>query len=269
MQEDMSQASSGFNPAAQIPHGSGKGPVGAAYVPTEDERRVFKECNSESFLYRSLPFSAIAMAVTQAMISRGILSPSPRFGSIPKVAIAGIFGYIGGKMSYMRVCQEKFMKLENSPLGEALRQGRLRHVPSEFNQSEFPNPSASQQPGSESLFQPPTDHSSVSEAYSSYTSDYTYSSPSQSYEPSPLSSGFRDSGPVVFRDDLPPQAPLYIDEDVPKKKPVLYEDLRNKNRENYEVTLTQKAETLIKPQAEVAASKKDVKKNKYGDAWDE
>lgn len=47
-------------------------------------------------------------------------------------AVAGIFGYISGKMSYMRVCQEKFMKLENSPLGEALRQGRLRHVPSKY-----------------------------------------------------------------------------------------------------------------------------------------
>jgi len=49
--------------------------------------------------------------------------------------------------------------------------------------------------------------------------------------------------------------PLYPDEDVPKKKPVLYEELRSKNRENYEVTLTQKAETLLKPQREVAATK--------------
>lgn len=42
---------------------------------------------------------------------------------------------------------------------------------------------------------------------------------------------------------------------MPKKRPVLYEELRNKNRENYEVTLTQKAETLMKPQREVAAPK--------------
>lgn len=39
--------------------------------------------------------------------------------------------------------------------------------------------------------------------------------------------------------------------------PVLYEDLRVKNRENYEVMLTQKAETLLKPSAEVAVPKKD------------
>lgn len=43
--------------------------------------------------------------------------------------VAGLFGYMGGKMSYMKVCQEKFKNLENSPLGAALRQGHLRNVP--------------------------------------------------------------------------------------------------------------------------------------------
>ncbi|KAI2651935.1 OCIA domain-containing protein 1 [Labeo rohita] len=260
----MSQASSGFTPAAQVPHGSSKGPFNASYIPNEEERRVFRECNSESFWYRSLPFSAIAVAVTQVMVSRGILSPSPRFGSLPKVAFAGMFGYITGKMSYMKVCEEKFRKLENSPLGEALRQGRLHHMPSELNQSEFedPNQSESQQSGSqqsvsESAFQPSTDVGSMPESYNSYTSDYPYSSPSQSYDPTPFSSGFSDSGPVNIRDDIPPQAPLYQDEDVPKKKPVLYEELRSKNRENYEVTLTQKAETLMKPQTVTPVPKKE------------
>lgn len=27
-------------------------PVGMEYIPTEEERRVFKECNQESFWYR-------------------------------------------------------------------------------------------------------------------------------------------------------------------------------------------------------------------------
>uniref|UniRef100_A0A8C1GXF4 OCIA domain-containing protein 1 n=1 Tax=Cyprinus carpio TaxID=7962 RepID=A0A8C1GXF4_CYPCA len=263
----MSQASSGLTPAA---HGSSKGPFNASYIPNEEERRVFRECNSESFWYRSLPFSAIAIAATQVMVLRGILTPSPRFGSLPKVAFAGMLGYISGKMSYMRVCEEKFRKLENSPLGEALRQGRLHHTPSVLNQSEFEdsNPSESQQSGSESASQRTAEGSSMPESYSSYTSDYTYSRPSQSYDTTPFSSGFSDSGPVNIRDDIS-QAPLYPDEDVPKKKPVLYEELRSKNRENYEVTLTQKAETLLKPQRVVPVAKKEVKKNKYGDAWEE
>uniref|UniRef100_A0A671LU21 OCIA domain-containing protein 1 n=1 Tax=Sinocyclocheilus anshuiensis TaxID=1608454 RepID=A0A671LU21_9TELE len=244
----MSQASSGFTPAAQVPHGSSKGSFNASYIPNEEERRVFRECNSESFWYRCEENKFIfqkCKILYCYCLSVGILTPSPRFGSLPKVAFAGMFGYITGKMSYMRVCKEKFRKLENSPLGEALRQGRLHHMPSELNQSDFedPNPSESQQSVLESAFQPSTEVSSMPESDSSYTSDYPYSSPSQSYDPTPFSSGFSDSGPVNIRDDISPQAPLYPDEDVPKKKPVLYEELRSKNRENYEVTLTQKAET--------------------------
>lgn len=41
-------------------------------------------------------------------------------------------------------------------------------------------------------------------------------------------------------------AELYVEEEEPRKKGILYEDLRLKNRENYEVTLTQKAESMPK-----------------------
>lgn len=40
----------------------------------------------------------------------------------PAPPVAGFCGYLAGKMSYMKTCQEKFKRLENSPLGEALRQ---------------------------------------------------------------------------------------------------------------------------------------------------
>ncbi|KAJ0050653.1 hypothetical protein NL108_005036, partial [Boleophthalmus pectinirostris] len=69
-----------------------------------------------------VPFSVVSMAITQALVARGSLSASPRFGSLPKVVFAGFCGYLAGKMSYMKTCQEKFKRLENSPLGEALRQ---------------------------------------------------------------------------------------------------------------------------------------------------
>lgn len=42
-----------------------------------------------------------------------------------------------------------------------------------------------------------------------------------------------------------PSAEPYIEEGEPKRKGILYEDLRLKNRENYEVMLTQKAESLL------------------------
>uniref|UniRef100_A0A8C1YI72 OCIA domain-containing protein 1 n=1 Tax=Cyprinus carpio TaxID=7962 RepID=A0A8C1YI72_CYPCA len=128
---------------------------------TEEERRVFRECNQESFWYRSLPISVISMALKNllnssvTMFVSGALMASGRFGSLPKAT-----------------CQEKFRSLENSPLGEALRQ-RQRH-------------------------QPPEDE---------------------------------------------------------QKKHMLYEELRRKNRENYEVT-TPKPETLLKPSAKTNPAKR-------------
>ncbi|KAK1796622.1 hypothetical protein P4O66_008924 [Electrophorus voltai] len=260
----MSQASSGFNPASHGPPRSAQSPFGVNYIPTEHEKSIFRDCNQESFWYRSLPLSAVAVAVTQVMVTRGVLVPSPRFGSLPKVALAGFLGYMGGKVSYVNVCQEKFKKLENSPIGEALRQGHLHHVPPELKHSEFADPdqSVSQQSGFESTLQPTEEYSSPPNPYSSYSSDYPYSSPSQSYDPV-LSTGVSESA------DSAPPVPPYQDEDSPKKRAVLYEELRSKNRENFEVSHSQKAEPLLKPQAQVTAPKKEDKKNKYGDAWEE
>uniref|UniRef100_A0A672F225 OCIA domain-containing protein 1 n=1 Tax=Salarias fasciatus TaxID=181472 RepID=A0A672F225_SALFA len=161
------------------------------HIPTEEERRVFKECNQET-----VPFSVVSMAITQALVSRGTLSASPRFGSQPKVAFAGFCGYLTGKLSYKKTCQEKFKRLENSPLGP---------------QSELNDPDV------------------------------------QSFDS-------RNAEPHE-----------------PSRKPILCEDLRLKNRENYEVTLSQTADSMLQAPAEKEPErpKKTVKKNIYGDAWED
>uniref|UniRef100_A0A8C1GHU2 OCIA domain-containing protein 1 n=1 Tax=Cyprinus carpio TaxID=7962 RepID=A0A8C1GHU2_CYPCA len=241
------------------------GPVGIDYIPTEEERRVFRECNQESFWYRcewmssayfhylacgfieiisefflyvptALPISAISMAFTQFLISRGALTASGRFGSWPKVAFAGVFGYLGGKMSYMKTCQEKFKSLENSPLGEALRQ-RQRQQPPVFThkhpEMSDPNKADFELDQRNQPF--------------SYSSDFTYSDPMPS---------------AAQCDTQITAEPTYIEEDV-QKKHILYEELRSKNRENYE-----KPETLLKPSPETIPAKRG-KKNIYGDTWEE
>lgn len=230
------------------------GPVGTDYIPTEEERAVFRECNQESFWYRSVPLSVVSMAITQALVAKGSLSASPRFGSLPKVAFAGFCGYLAGKMSYMKTCQEKFKRLENSPLGEALRQrSGLPLQQSRGPQSEMSDAGTSQ--SYDSMFQP--DSQSQAPAQSR---DYEYG-----YSPEPPSQ--------MEQEDLsaPGQIQSYIDEEEPRQKSILYEDLRLKNRENYEVTLTQKAETLMKPtpQRDPERPVNEVKKNIYGDAWEE
>lgn len=230
----------------------GPGPVGMDYIPTEEERRVFRECNQESFWYRSVPFSVVSMAITQALVAKGSLSASPRFGSLPKVAFAGFCGYLAGKMSYMKTCQEKFKRLENSPLGVALRQrAGLPQQYSKDQQSEMGDTDPSVQ-SLGTVFQSDTQNQTQS-------IDYEYSS-----RPDPPMQ-------VEQEEDLSVSDQSYMDEEEPRRKPILYEDLRLKNRENYEVTLTQKAETLLKPspQREPERPNKEVKKNIYGDAWEE
>lgn len=250
-----------MNPQQQQQYDKVQSPVAAGYIPTDDEKRVFRECNQESFYYRSLPFSTAAMTITQLLISRGFLTPSPRFGSLPKVAFAGLIGYIGGKISYTKICQEKFKNIENSPLGEALRQGQ-HHLPQQFmpqNQTEFSDPD---QPGAYiPAFQSAIEPRAPSDS-ESYSNDFSYSGSARSeYQPG----SFNSSATKSARDDSNQQECL---DETLQKKQVLYEDLRSKNRDIYEVTMTQRADTLVKAPIEKAAAKKDVKKNQYGDALD-
>ncbi|XP_048390213.1 OCIA domain-containing protein 1 isoform X2 [Stegostoma tigrinum] len=234
-----------------------EGQLDTSYIPTEEERRVFRECNQESFYYRSLPFSGMSMLGTQLLISRGVLSTSTRFGSIPKIAFAGICGYLIGKISYMKTCQEKFMRLENSPLGDALRQGRRR----------FRHPHSHQK----SEFSDSTVEHVQTEVNSpiTYSDDYNHSFSDSKHEPVPFSSTLSESAPTGIVDTTGAPSPE-IEESKPQRKSMTYDELRNKNRELYEVTVAQKADSLHKPTPQRLPDNKGVAKtNKYGDTWEE
>ncbi|XP_068797045.1 OCIA domain-containing protein 2-like [Struthio camelus] len=84
---------------------------------TPEIAKIREECKKESFWYRALPLSLGSMLVTQGLVSKGIFSASPRFGSLPKVAIAGVLGFAVGKMSYVGECQKKFQKAGIVPFG--------------------------------------------------------------------------------------------------------------------------------------------------------
>ncbi|NXQ96465.1 OCAD1 protein, partial [Sagittarius serpentarius] len=79
--------------------------------------RIYEQCKKESFWYRALPLSLGSMVVTQRLVSKGIFSASPRFGALPKMAIAGVLGFAIGKMSYIGECQKKFWKIGIVPFG--------------------------------------------------------------------------------------------------------------------------------------------------------
>ncbi|KAL6486096.1 hypothetical protein MHYP_G00054880 [Metynnis hypsauchen] len=86
-------------------------PIGDKHIHREDVRRVWKECQEESFWYRALPLSLGSMAVTGGLIYNGVWKQSKKFGPFPKLALAGILGYAIGKASYIGTCREKFQKL--------------------------------------------------------------------------------------------------------------------------------------------------------------
>lgn len=55
-------------------------------------------------------------------LNNGFIWPIVCNTTTPALPVAAICGYFAGKISYVNTCQEKFKRLENSPLGEALRQ---------------------------------------------------------------------------------------------------------------------------------------------------
>ncbi|XP_039985012.1 OCIA domain-containing protein 2 isoform X2 [Xiphias gladius] len=88
-----------------------KCPLSDHHIHRDDVRKVWKECQEESFWHRALPFSLGAMAVTGGLIYNGIWKSSKRFGPFPKLAVAGILGYAVGKASYVGTCRRKFQEL--------------------------------------------------------------------------------------------------------------------------------------------------------------
>ncbi|XP_044154923.1 OCIA domain-containing protein 1 [Bufo gargarizans] len=221
----------------------------SGYTPTEEEKRVLRECNSESFWYRSVPFSVVSMLATQTLIRRGILTTSTRFGSFPKIAVAGVFGYIAGKISYIKECREKFLRLENSPMAEIIRQGPK-------TQAQFPKHTDNAETAAPQQTFAPVEAKPTSSVYNS------------KYETKavevPFSSSMSESSPTGIGDNVLKE-PEPILEETSKQKPLTYDELRDQNRDSYHKA------GLASSRAPMQEKKpwKEVKKNKYGDVWEE
>ncbi|XP_012677083.1 OCIA domain-containing protein 2 [Clupea harengus] len=85
--------------------------MGDRHIHRDDVRQIWRECQSESFWYRALPISVTSMAITGALIYKGVWSASKRFGPFPKLALAGVLGFAVGKASYARTCRARFESL--------------------------------------------------------------------------------------------------------------------------------------------------------------
>ncbi|XP_028821408.1 OCIA domain-containing protein 2-like isoform X2 [Denticeps clupeoides] len=59
---------------------------GKGHIQREEVRKIWRECQEESFWYRALPLSLGSMTVTGALIYQGVWKTSVRFGPFPKLA---------------------------------------------------------------------------------------------------------------------------------------------------------------------------------------
>ncbi|XP_003258487.1 OCIA domain-containing protein 2 isoform X1 [Nomascus leucogenys] len=102
-------------------------PKSKLHIHRAEISKIMRECQEESFWKRALPFSLVSMLVTQGLVYQGYLAANPRFGSLPKVALAGLLGFGLGKVSYIGVCQSKFHFFEDQLRGAGFGPQHNRH----------------------------------------------------------------------------------------------------------------------------------------------
>ncbi|XP_041774339.1 OCIA domain-containing protein 1 [Anopheles merus] len=246
------------------------------YQFSQEELRVLRECNRESFFQRSLPLGTLMGFGAWYAVHNKYLKASVRFGPAPKVLVGVTLGYFIGKISYQGKCAEKIMQLPNSRLADMMRQRRQgttgmadKFLPDQgFGASSMLTPFEST----------PARERHADESFLSNGSLNLY------YD-GPQYSGLDDSGrPTVdsttnFEEDL--QLPL-----APKASKS-YEELRRQNREEYLKRQQQpyRPATVLEDSPPIRRESMDRRgsmtpeeqpslppgppsvKNKYGDAW--
>lgn len=180
---------------------------------TAEELRVLEECNRESLFYRSMPLAAVAMLGTQIAVNKGFLKPHPRWGSTFKVLGAGFLSWFIGKVSYQSACEEKFLRLKNSPVADMIRKKKG-----------ITTQSFEENPTSEEIMH--------TDDVTSYFVDDDFVSSSRSLnldtDKNIQYAGLDDS--ERFKGDYSTQP-----EEKAPKFTTTYDDLRRKNREEYEL----------------------------------
>ncbi|CAI9547392.1 unnamed protein product [Staurois parvus] len=156
-----------------------------------------------------------------------------------------------GVMSYIKTCEDKLMKLENSKLGEHIRRNRLK---TNVHSSGFSHDVATKQSSLHGSSAPvPESPSSV------YSNQYESSAVDV-----PFGTSMSESSPTGISDNIA-QGPEFYEEKQGKPPSVTYEELRNKNRGVYDVLKPQTPERPIQRRTPTI----EAKKNKYGDVWEE
>ncbi|XP_067629316.1 OCIA domain-containing protein 1 isoform X2 [Eurosta solidaginis] len=198
--------------------------------------------------------------------------PNLKYGAVPKVVVGVAIGYFVGKFSYQQKCAEKLMRLPNSRLGQILTQRKKDgSVMSRLN---------------------PDQGIGIGLALSPFNSTLTNTDEQRQelFQSTPLNLDVENRPSIaglddIYRPSLDNPLPFYDTElPIEPKRGMSYEELRKKNREEYEKNQQSPFSRPLPPNAPVvirenAASKtysfdsntqsntNVVHKNKYGDTW--
>ncbi|KAH9519838.1 OCIA domain-containing protein 1, partial [Bulinus truncatus] len=161
-----------------------------------------------------LPLSIGAMTGAHFMVKSGRWTPHPKFGTLPKMIIAGGFGYFTGKLSYLSTCQQKVLQqIPNSNLAAAIRKSKGL---------------------------PPLESDQVSPAVDDSLLRRDSSEKYQEYSPNEgLDDRFRPSIDREVKEPPPGQ----------EKNSITYDELRRRNRQEYEDSLSKRQKNLPPSQA--------------------
>ncbi|CAD6998676.1 OCIA domain-containing protein 1 [Ceratitis capitata] len=239
----------------------------ANYQFSSEEVRVLRECNTESFFQRSLPLGTALGVGAYLGVKNGYFKGNYRYGAVPKVVVGVIVGYFVGKFSYQQKCAEKLMRLPNSKLGELLQQRKQNgSVLSRLNPDQSIGIGMSLSPFSSTG------------ASEDNNKEFTRSNAlNLDLESRPSIAGLDD----IYRPSLDNPSPFYETE-LPieqAKHGTSYEELRKKNREEYEKKQQQNPLSHSLPPnvpfvnrdnetfKSSPGSSTSGHRNKYGDTW--
>ncbi|XP_053961974.1 OCIA domain-containing protein 1 [Anastrepha ludens] len=247
----------------------------ANYQFTAEELKALRECNSESFFQRSLPLGTALGVGAYLAVKNGFLQPNFKYGAVPKVMVGVIIGYFVGKFSYQQKCAEKLMRLPNSRLGELLKQRRE-------NGGVMSRLSPDQGMGLGLALSP--FNSTGANVNEDQANEFARSNAlNLDVESRPSIAGLDD----IYRPSLDNPTTFYETE-VPidqAKHGMSYEELRKKNREEFEKKQQNPFSRPLPPNAPVVIREKEPSKtpfssefnppststknhkNKYGDTW--
>lgn len=95
---------------------------------TSEDLATIRRCRQESFWRRCVPMIVGASLTVGFANARGTFTNYPRL-LFPSYFLAGVTGYLGGKLSYFKHCKQMFLELHDSRVKDFL-QGNLPELPS-------------------------------------------------------------------------------------------------------------------------------------------